>query len=258
MKIVFVNTNDKRSADFSFNDTTGKITYLFVLFKSSAMVLIDGAFSPVNSGDGMLFAKHTQICYYATNGEAFNHDYMFFDTENAIEEMIISEIPKNQILHFSSPKTLNRMLSLLKNELFHTNSHHKNEVLTSISQAFLYKVNDTIIRNSFGLNTTKHQAFLQLRADIYKTPQNDWSIEKICQKMFLSRSYMQHTYKKLFEVSCTEDIINARISRAKSMLLGTNFSVNQIAEECGYKNLTHFIRQFKDKVGISPNKFRQN
>ena len=257
MKIIFANTDDKRDNNFSFTVENGKSDFLFVLFKSSCEVYLDGDFVKAGFGNGIIFSKYTKICYRCANDQNFNHDYLIFDIENDFEKALLSSLPQNRVLNFSNPQTLSYMLSLIKNELFHTDAQHKSEILTLLSHSFFYKIKDSIIYKADGLNIDKHQAFLQLRADIYKNPQKEWTIEVLSQKVFLSRSYMQHTYKKLFGVSCNEDIINARISYAKSLLLATDLTINQIGEKCGYKNLTHFIRQFKAKTGISPNMYRK-
>ena len=72
----------------------------------------------------------------------------------------------------------------------------------------------------------------------------------------LSPSYFQNLYKQIFGISATNDVIRARIANAKSMLNYSSYKISTIAEECGYKNVEHFIRQFKKHEGYTPNKYR--
>ena len=58
-------------------------------------------------------------------------------------------------------------------------------------------------------------------------------------------------------MSCVEDVINARIAKAKILLSGSNLKVGEIAVKCGYSDVEHFTRQFKAKTEISPLKFRK-
>ena len=44
--------------------------------------------------------------------------------------------------------------------------------------------------------------------------------------------------------------------RAKIMPIESKMPINEIADNLGYSNATHFIRQFTGKVGISPLKYR--
>ena len=70
-------------------------------------------------------------------------------------------------------------------------------------------------------------------------------------------SYVQHIYKELFGVPVIQDIIRSRIERACYLLTMTPDSVAHIAESCGYENVEHFNRQFKEITGFSPNQYRK-
>lgn len=48
-----------------------------------------------------------------------------------------------------------------------------------------------------------------------------------------------------------------RISYAEILLQTTTFSMESIAEACGYSNPVHFFRQFKKIKGITPAKYRK-
>ena len=51
---------------------------------------------------------------------------------------------------------------------------------------------------------------------------------------------------------------NARLAAAKNMLSHTDMKISQISEKCGYKNVEHFTRQFKELTGKTPGKYRIN
>ena len=44
---------------------------------------------------------------------------------------------------------------------------------------------------------------------------------------------------------------------AKQLLKTTDLRINEVASSCGYQNSTHFMRQFKEKTGISPSEYRK-
>ena len=48
-----------------------------------------------------------------------------------------------------------------------------------------------------------------------------------------------------------------RISKAAKLLLNTDEPVTQIALDCGYNDLSYFIKQFGKHKGMSPGKFRK-
>ena len=96
-----------------------------------------------------------------------------------------------------------------------------------------------------------------LRDSIFQEPQCDWNMDDITRSLGISKSHFQRIYKELFDSSCKEDIIRSRMERAKWLLQNTELRIADIAEQCGYVNTSHFIRQFTAKVGASPSAYRK-
>ena len=60
-----------------------------------------------------------------------------------------------------------------------------------------------------------------------------------------------------FEDALPDNLIRARIDSAKNALLFTSATNGEIAEDLGYNNLPHFMRQFKAMDGMTPNGYRK-
>ena len=75
--------------------------------------------------------------------------------------------------------------------------------------------------------------------------------------MAISRSHFQRLYKQLFGVTAKDDMISARIKRAMQLLANTDMRIQEVAEQCGYNNESHFMRQFKDKCGMTAAQYRK-
>ncbi len=65
-------------------------------------------------------------------------------------------------------------------------------------------------------------------------------------------------FKRETGFSPLEYVINTRIERAKTLLLTTNMTVSEIAEEVGYSNSGSLINLFVKKVRSSPGQYRKN
>ncbi|MBQ7047060.1 MAG: helix-turn-helix transcriptional regulator, partial [Oscillospiraceae bacterium] len=98
----------------------------------------------------------------------------------------------------------------------------------------------------------------KLRRDITIHPENEWSIPDISKQIGISRSHLQRLYRSLFSTSVKDDIISSRIEKAKQLLAHTELRVQEISEQCGYNNENHFMRQFKEKTGITALQYRKN
>ena len=99
---------------------------------------------------------------------------------------------------------------------------------------------------------------LTIRNKIYSKPYEPRNIESSAHEVRMSPSNFQHLYKKAFGISFINDIIQSRIEYAKLHLTQTNITVKSISELCGYNNITHFFRQFKEVTGMTPIEYRKN
>ncbi|MDE5950341.1 MAG: AraC family transcriptional regulator, partial [Acetatifactor sp.] len=84
------------------------------------------------------------------------------------------------------------------------------------------------------------------------------NIRSMAQEMHLSAGYLQILYRKMFGVSCMDDVIAGRIRKARELLAYTEKPVSEIADDCGYHNVEHFCRQFRQQTGLTPGAFRRN
>jgi len=105
--------------------------------------------------------------------------------------------------------------------------------------------------------TDYKELIYRLRRNIVSQPQKEWEIESISHDIGISKSHLQRLYKQLFSASIRDDVINARIKRAMQLLEHTDMRVSEIAEQCGYNNENHFMRQFKEKSGMTAAQFRR-
>lgn len=93
--------------------------------------------------------------------------------------------------------------------------------------------------------------------------ENNYTNSELCTNLLskqfcISLGYLSTTFNKEFDVTVTKYIITLRMDYAKKLLKETQLSINDIAENCGFNNLSYFMRTFKKYVGCTPNDFRSN
>lgn len=98
----------------------------------------------------------------------------------------------------------------------------------------------------------------RLQREIHASPQKEWNITKMSRDIGISSSHFQRMYKVEFGIGFKDDLIAARIEKAKKLLQSTELRVQEIASACGYGDSSHFMRQFKDKVGMSALQYRKH
>ncbi|HAG12487.1 MAG TPA: transcriptional regulator [Ruminococcus sp.] len=103
-----------------------------------------------------------------------------------------------------------------------------------------------------------HAAIRRLRQEIMEKPQEDWNITDAAARLCISKSHLHRLYKQLTGINLMDDVIEARIAKAKQLLEFSDLRIQEIAQQCGYHNESHFMRQFKNKVGMTARQFRQS
>lgn len=73
----------------------------------------------------------------------------------------------------------------------------------------------------------------------------------------ISVQHFCRSFRKEMEMRPLEYVAQRRISEAKRMLLSTDMSITEIAENTGYSGLTYFGMVFRKYEGISPKEFRR-
>lgn len=79
----------------------------------------------------------------------------------------------------------------------------------------------------------------------------------ICEEFHFSRSYISHYFKQTTGFTITAYMIEARMTRAMSLLRNTKKSIRRIALECGYDETPYFCLSFKKKMNLTPTDYRK-
>ena len=82
------------------------------------------------------------------------------------------------------------------------------------------------------------------------------SLLDIAEALHTNKNYFCTFFKEKTGVSVMTYIRNMRLAYAERLLKTTELRVIDIAEECGYGSISHFLRDFKAKFGITPKEMR--
>ncbi len=76
--------------------------------------------------------------------------------------------------------------------------------------------------------------------------------------LHLTPVYVSNVVKQVTGQTAGDNITDCLVRKAKSMLLTSTLSVQQISDRLGFQNQSHFGTFFRRAVGTSPQKFRRN
>lgn len=76
------------------------------------------------------------------------------------------------------------------------------------------------------------------------------------ERVHLSPTYFHKLFTACYGQTPNEYLLQCRLERAKLLLIETDESLSQIAEDCGFSSQSYFGKQFRREVGVSPLKYR--
>lgn len=81
-------------------------------------------------------------------------------------------------------------------------------------------------------------------------------IGAIAQHLGLSEGHLSHTFKKETDYTLLNYLTRYRVHKAMELLRDCRVKVYEVAEQVGYRDITHFSATFKKLVGMSPSEYQ--
>lgn len=105
------------------------------------------------------------------------------------------------------------------------------------------------------ITDSRHRVTMYLNALENEFWKNE-DIDTVARTLGLSRRRFTQLFRELAGESWQKRVSNLRMSYAADLLKTTSVSIRSIAFECGYRDLSHFYRVFKQAHGKSPGQYR--
>lgn len=261
MELESIGYHHIHKEDFVFDRRLcGAKTWLFLLVKTPAIFMQeDGKEIVIKKNSFVIYKANTPHFYRAYNQIYINDWFNFWVTEEEEELFERLRIPLNKIVKLEHISGLSSLINMMAYEYYSTDIHH-NEITMKYLQVFFLKLS-RFLGAGMDISTddfsSRHKKLINLRMRIINYPTNISSVDKMAEELLMSKSGFQHIYKKTFGVNVMQDVINSKLTCAKKLLATTNLSLAEIAVQSGYNNEFHFMRQFKEKIGMTPSDYRK-
>ena len=83
------------------------------------------------------------------------------------------------------------------------------------------------------------------------------SLDDLADLCSISKPHLIRCFKKYLNCTPHEYLLSYRLKQSKQMMIGSQNTVEQIAELCGFNSASHFTRAFRGATGITPSEFRR-
>lgn len=207
----------------------------------------------LNPGDAYIIHPGDFCTYYADKNEPYKKYWINFSADFFFTEMLKAYGIEDRVFRgldlsgfFESLFKLEDV-SDTNDELFIPASKL---VFSAMMDIALHKENDTV--------ATGYDLAYKVRNMLYKSISTRITIDDIAKKLYRSKNDINRQFKKQYNTTPHNFLVELRITKAKNMLVNSRKTIAEIANLLCFSSEFHFSNTFKKKVGISPSEFRRN
>ena len=243
-------TADANYTEVSRPGGTGNYLLLFCL--KPIHVLLEEEIATAGENAVLIFSPGNPQIYSAV------HEYSlsFVEFSCTADDLSLFRVPVNTIFSPEKSVVVDDYLVRMHQEYFTRDRYFEADLDALMRELVIYLSREIAAEElPSGRDSWMYRLFCQARYTMLSNCEQNWGSENIPEMVTLSRSQFYKYYKEFFRVSPIEDLNNARIEKAKFLLMNENLTVTEVASLCGYSGIHHFSRTFREHTGLSPVNF---
>lgn len=186
----------------------------------------DRIYRPQGSGDYLFLLLKTPMKVYQENGILITgENACILYTPGQMQHYQAVQKFRNSYLHFVAQGNPAEYFQLPQNQIFYPQNPEEE-----------------------GL----YRDFQALRMEMLRHYEKHWTTEQLCNRINLEKSQFYAYYRQFFHSTPHNDLLQVRLDKAKNLLTNEALPIQQVALSCGFRNMSHFSRYFKQQCGCSP------
>lgn len=232
---------------------------IVVMDKGEAQLNIQRYHYTIKQGDCVLLPPF--IYYSLTSKEPTSHYYIYFDTKEIQQTIMLASLFPKRCFVASQLLTQNHLTWLSQTHQFieNTTIGQYQLVLNLTLSLLTLMASDAKSNDSFNLSTYSKSVTETVERAITLVDQNinkPLQVRDIAANVGVSTSYLNSCFHQVFHIPTKQFITAFRFHEIILTLTQTETPISTIAYDFGYSSLYAFSNAFKKIHGISPSDYR--
>lgn len=258
-KKIEASRNYTLKPDLSMFNMHSHDTYeIYCFISGNAKYFVEGTIYELKPGDILIMKKAEAHTLLINKCMPYERIIVNFNSEAILEEF------RNEIISFIDQRPLgtnnrypislfkdNNWLKFLDKICYEKDINTKRLYLTVLLEEL--KENYSKIHN----NETVKDDLIDIINYINRHLKDELSLEKICNKFYISKPHLNRKFKQVIGSTVWEYITTKRLLLAKG-LLEKGQRPTDVYIECGYNDYCSFYKAYKNKFGSSPKENYKN
>ena len=160
---------------------------------------------------------------------------------NSMPVPLSSILPDHEQVGFTTAQTMARILRGAK--------------VTDMT--FAKPVKNIVLRASTRIVPPTARIVSEAISYIEKNASGSLHVAEIAAHLGISRRLLDLRFRQIQNTTVLDAIAKARIGQIKKKLLSTSNSIMQISSDCGFSSPAALVRFFRERTGMTPNRWRQ-
>lgn len=257
LKVISCGTQYKHKKDFTFSQSTYPSCFLFLFFQTKFISYTKDGLRMGEPYSYILHPPYSKV--YHTNvpesAVGFTNDWLYL--KGSYIEKIVSDmnILTDIIVPAYSSNIITQIIQQIQREV--SNDYiYKNEYIESLITNLFIELARNDNRKCISQSKNSYNIIIEARKTMMENYSDKWTLKSLSRLSGLSPSYFLSLYKRIYNKSPIDDIIDYRVLQSKFMLESGMMNVNEISTECGFSTPYYFSRIFKKKNGMSPTEYQ--
>ncbi|MBO2517355.1 MAG: hypothetical protein CW338_08810 [Clostridiales bacterium] len=245
---------EKCESGHKWEGTKGFHVIHFIL-SGKGVFRIDGKEFSLSGGQGFYAPPDREVCYIADNDDPWEYRWIGLTGTNAVIALNSTVLPLQSVF---TVRDVSVYANRLSNAYFYAMSDEPGNEYRMLSEIYSLLADLqhelTSVKNGNVSSAEYVKRCISLIREFYNT---DLTISEMCEKVFVSRSYLFRMFKLYYDMSPSEYLTRFRLEKAREIIQNEGQNIRNVGEMVGFVSPSYFAKRFREAYGMTPKKYMQ-